>query len=727
MADNDIKIQGSIEIDASGAVQGQQQAATAIKGTGDALEQTQNKAATATGLFGKLKTAIKETSVGFEVGGKAAGGLNNGLLLISNNPIVKLFTFLAKLIEPIIEHFKKMEGVSDALNKAFATFSGVVNVLVEKALKPLIDTVVKAVGFLSNLFTTITNFFSSDAAKAGKALGEINEALDDLNDTEADSILARAESNRLLQEAREITADANVPIKERIEALKKAGKIEFDELTNSIAINTKRAELLMNKLALEIGARQDVIDKIKSGNLEQMIAARAELMLDKSINKDKLKEIDALIVAAEDSAAQRAKINKKVISGEKSLLAEQERNNKEAADKVKNQQNKAAAEHKKYLELKRKLTNDNEQALITDQQTLDIAKQREQLAQQKKQIEDINVSAEKKRELIKLAETSFANEEKKIREKFQKEKDDKEKEAMVKFNDELNKLHTENVIAGIKNTRQKEEAQLDLQYAEKFEKAKEQYKNDAAKLNQIQAELATGQRIAQQNLEQKWHDEDEAKRKEKEKQQSELAGNILDKGLSPEELELQKLDETYKKKFEIAEGNEALMTETIRAYEDERNAIKQASADKQLGIATGLAGTVSDVIGKETAVGKSLAIAEATINTYLAASQVLRDPKATLLQKIAGVATALATGFKTVKGIQSTQVPKSGGAGGGSSSASVAAPITPQVASTQLNAGSIQGIGNAASSGVNRSFVVESDITNSQQRLAAIQRAARLG
>jgi len=723
MAD-DIKIQGSINIDTSGAKSGVEDAKKSIEGAGDALEKTGQKANQSTGLFNGLKSKLGESGGAFKEVTSATGLFDKALNVLKANPIILVLTAIVGILVAAFNKMKDMEAVSDALNKAFAKVSGVITVLTNAVLKPLIDVVVGAINVIGNLATKLASFFGNDVAMSVDRLGELDEKLDDLNDTEMDSAITRAESNRLLQETRDLANDANVPIKDRIEALKKAGKIEYEELTKSIQINQQRASFMLEKLALEINARDEVINKIRSGNIEQMKAARAELMLNKSINKDKIKEIDALIIAAEDGAAQRAKINKKVEQNEKSLIKEQEAADKERKQKAADEQKKAEAELKKYLELKRKLTNDNEQALITDQVTLDIAKQREQLEQQKKQIEGINVSNEKKLELIKLAEQSFANESKKIRDKAQKEKDDKERESTIKFNEELSKLRTENLIAAIKDERAKEQVQLDLSYAEKFEKAKEQYKNDAVKLEAVKVEIANSQRIAQEKLEQKWKDEDDKKKKDKQQKESDLAKELNDKGLSPEELELQKLDDTYKKKFEIAEGNEDLMTETIRAYEEERTRIKQENADKQIGIASGLAGTVSDVIGKETAVGKGLAIAEATINTYLAASQVLRDPKMSLLAKIAGVAAALATGFKTVKGISSVQVPK-GGSGGGS--ASVPAPISPQQASTQLNAASIQGVGNAAQGGVNRSFVLESDISNNQERLARIQRAARLG
>jgi hypothetical protein len=141
-----------------------------------------------------------------------------------------------------------------------------------------------------------------------------------------------------------------------------------------------------------------------------------------------------------------------------------------------------------------------------------------------------------------------------------------------------------------------------------------------------------------------------------------------------------------------------------------------------------------NIFGKQSAVGKGLAIAQALINTYAGASEALRAKSVLpqpfdVISRIAAVASVLATGFKTVKAITSVQVPGGGGGGGGGSAPSVdvSAPVAPRQASTSLDTASIQGVGNAALGGVNRSFVLQSDINNSEERSARLNRAARLG
>jgi hypothetical protein len=136
---------------------------------------------------------------------------------------------------------------------------------------------------------------------------------------------------------------------------------------------------------------------------------------------------------------------------------------------------------------------------------------------------------------------------------------------------------------------------------------------------------------------------------------------------------------------------------------------------------------VSDILGKESAAGKAVAIASALINTYLgiSAGVKLGYPAA-----IPAVLAAAATGFKAVKNIMSTKVPgaasSSGGGGGGSMSApslsSSTAPITPQAQTTTLSTQSINQIGVASS----RAYVLESDVSGNQERTQRLNRAARI-
>ena len=159
--------------------------------------------------------------------------------------------------------------------------------------------------------------------------------------------------------------------------------------------------------------------------------------------------------------------------------------------------------------------------------------------------------------------------------------------------------------------------------------------------------------------------------------------------------------------------------------EEERNLRVNAAYD--IADATMALGSI---VGEQTKAGKALGVAGALINTYVGASEVIRakstipEPFGTI-QKIASVAAIIATGMRAVKSITAVQVPGGGGGGGVSAPAmSTQAPILPQLPAaqmTQLNAQSINDLGNQAV----RAYVIETDVTGNQQRMAAIKQRAR--
>ena len=136
---------------------------------------------------------------------------------------------------------------------------------------------------------------------------------------------------------------------------------------------------------------------------------------------------------------------------------------------------------------------------------------------------------------------------------------------------------------------------------------------------------------------------------------------------------------------------------------------------------------LTDFVGRDTAAGKALGIATATINTYQGASEALKQ-KSTLpspfdvIAKVLNVATIIASGIKTVKSIASVQIPgKFGGGGGMPTMAAPMTPELPQAATTNLSRQTINDIGNQAV----RAYVIETDVTSNQERMAAIRQRAR--
>jgi len=224
---------------------------------------------------------------------------------------------------------------------------------------------------------------------------------------------------------------------------------------------------------------------------------------------------------------------------------------------------------------------------------------------------------------------------------------------------------------------------------------------DRRKKDLVNAKIITQKEIAALD------EQERLKQEEANNKQFEAQKELLSKTTNFTLLSIQKQQEA---------ADASLKIEQLK--EQQKIALAQQSADALL--------AVSDVLGRETAAGKALAVSAALINTYLGITQALKLP---FPASIPAAAIAAATGFGAVKNIIAVKVPGAASSSGGnisSPSISAAAPIAPaqpQAATTNLSSQTINAIGNQAV----RAYVVENDVTSNQQRIAAIQQRARFG
>lgn len=404
---SDVQIKGKIVVDTGNAAP---QVDNLKKKLGDAGAAGKG----AQGSFSNLKKELGGMAEGMAMGGQSAGLLNNALNLLRANPIVGVIVLLAGAVVGLVNKFRQMEAVSDSMGKAWASLSGMLSTFANAVLTPLIDGFVQLVEWGTKAAEFVVGIFAPGLAKAGQEAGRLAEQLDDLEDAEKQSAIARAESNRRLQEAREIAADANVPIKQRIAALKEAAKIEKEETEKSIQIAITKARIIAEQIAIELGARDQLIQKIREGSLESLKAARNELMQMKNVNKEQLEQIDNLIIQAEEQAASLAKISKKTNTQitsiekeeqdkriakakeayeKKKALLDKERKDREDFEEQQRQDWEAAAEYERQLDAERIAEEERQQA---EEEARMLAQHQRQLARISQQ-EDERIALEKKK------------------------------------------------------------------------------------------------------------------------------------------------------------------------------------------------------------------------------------------------------------------------------------------------------------------------------------------
>lgn len=632
--------------------------------------------------LGSLSPAAKKAS-------EAAGLFNNALNIIRANPIIAVVTTLVGVVTALFQPFKKMEGVSDALGKSFGILSGIFTTFITKILTPLIDGFIQFTEVINEGLITALDALGISSKATSERFGEITEALDDLEDAQRNSALATAESNRRLQEAREIAGDANRPIKERVEALKEAARIEREETEKVIAINRQKAKLLMEQLALELGARENVLKVIRTGTLENLKIARAELMGMKNIDKDKLAAIDALIIAAEDAGAQNAKISKRT-QGQITAIEKEEANNR-----------KQAADQAFQDKLKRMEANDKvDEAALKKQKS--IALQSAETEQQKLDVEILFAQKSYKLKLKDLQDKQGLYKKDSVEYKalqaeilaLDSENIDKQIELADKQK-AINKQITDDKKKNL-DERLKAQQEWDAFYYKQLEEIK--------KLEQEREDLAFKTNIA---ISQSWVD----------------LGNNISASIGNITKVLGEGSD-FAKVFGVAQvvistaasiGNILLSGKQQQA--EYNKAIAAGNATIGVGIANAFIPGMQGLAVAQIASGKA-AVGAATIGKAISKANTIAQVTGAGVAGAAQIAAILSAGKS--KAAPSTGAGASDAGGGGSVVAS--APLVPQAQTTTLNQSQINQMGNQAA----RAYVVESDISGNQERITRLNRAARI-
>jgi hypothetical protein len=141
----------------------------------------------------------------------------------------------------------------------------------------------------------------------------------------------------------------------------------------------------------------------------------------------------------------------------------------------------------------------------------------------------------------------------------------------------------------------------------------------------------------------------------------------------------------------------------------------------------------ADLLGKNTAAGKSMAVAAALINTYQGITAELATKTVTPFEiglKIANVGIIAATGFKAVKNILAVKTPGGGGSGGGGSMGSISTPATVAPNVNVVGASRTNAIAETiAQQGQQpiRTYVVANDVTTQQGLNRSIVTSASIG
>ena len=452
------------------------------------------------------------------------------------------------------------------------------------------------------------------------------------------------------------------------------GKI-VQKVTDFVGI-TSEAERVADRVTKSTKSRNEEIDRqIKllqaQGGKEKEIA---QLQKEKADNQ--IKSIQA-VGKAEKKLTEDQKKELKDLENEKAVIDATER--KRIADAAKERAKQAADEAKKRAEERKKEIED-ERKRRQDEIRKAAEDARDAYEAGQKELRDANAAAAEENRLANLTESQRQIE-----------------ELTVAYNEKLNKAKEFGVsIEAI--TEEYNRNVADIQKKQDLADVEAQIAKDAEKIAKVENDFANDYAI---------------------------------------------LDAQRQAILTLEDDAEGKRTKLLEENSKARKAIEQSELEfkqKQIEAYSALISNLGDIVGRETAAGKALAIAGATIDTYQAANKALDADygifgPAAQIARFAAVAATIARGIKNVKAIASVKVPKGGGGGnvpggGGAGGAGVPSVQTQAPIASAVQLTNTQTIGttdvNVQNQTAVKAFVVERDITDSQDRIAKIKAAATI-
>ncbi|MNK21293.1 hypothetical protein D3C87_395470 [compost metagenome] len=613
------------------------------------------------GLSGLVSRAQEAGGVGPLLKG-AFNGIGSGIMGMTKaawgfvaNPIGAILTAIVVAVQLGMAVFKNFTPVVEKVEQIMAALGAVVE-SVKNAFIGLFT------GDASNFFSNLT----TGAAEAASEAIKLKEAQQQLaKQMELQEVL-NAEAAKSIEDLKDKIEDQTLSEEERTEALKKANKIEKENYDQRKAITDKEYANAVKQIAIGKNlTAQELKDLSEKG-----FAYAQQLAERKSISKEELEML------------KKTQMERSKIAGEEKGMVEKqtqalEKIQKDTAAKLQDEKDKreAAEEKRKEREEQRR---QKEQQIMQDA----IEKQKLQLSLF---IEQQGIKARSMQEELELAE-KLAERKKAIAlaEYKASKKTANDKLAFDIANQAIaNELAQANVNAAVANA----EKELKAFIAANQSKLKEGqflsdalYEQEIERLNEIETaeiEIKRKQKLgdelfAAEEIRIKATNAEAQNQLKAAKDESDRARQAIDlenkraadTANMEYDLEFQQQALDLRREQELADADKTgadknLINEKYNKLEKDAQA---AVMNNKLDLASSTFGNLTAIMGKESAAGKAMAVAQATIDTYKSAvsayGAMANIPVVGPALGAVAAAAAVAAGIANVKKITATKPPK---------------------------------------------------------------------
>jgi len=680
-----------------------QSTAALNKNSGDATEHFKN---------------IKEGLTGMATGTTSAGtgvkALSAEFKALLANPVVLVITAIIGVLALLYKSFTNTFAGGEKMEQVFAGIKAAAGAVLD-AIFNLGGAIIKFFsgdfkGAFEQAKSAITGVVSA-ATDAYSQMSKLTKQAQDLHKEQLKNDLEQAERAKQLAILREQSTDESIPVAKRKAALLELRKLSEQNAKDDIDLATKTRDnvIAINSIGTDAAEKnQDVINKAK------IAAVQVE-----TDNANELRRIGKQITQAdrEERAARKAEADK---------AAAEQKTRREQLMAFNSQLNKLQQENT-LAEIKDRYAK--EQAALEIKIKNDAALLKQQFDDKKitrAQYDQLENEQQIAADLARTALTDKHNDEVKANEE--------------KFQKQLADIRQKTALAGIVDQRELEAKQLEITHAQQLAQAAKDYGADAAKLQQIKQAIDADLKVQQAKLDEKNKKEDAKKKLETAMKTASGTASDPNADFKAKKAALDADVKANDEAFKAKAISEDQYLENKRRNIEAGKELDKAELQSKLDTANAIGdafGSLSELIGKQTAAGKAFAVAQATISAITGAVQSFTSLSAIPIVGpalgVVAAAAALAAGYANIKKIVAVQVPGQAGGGASAPSASVpaipAAPLAPVQRSTTIDQASINDIGNAAAGGVNpiRAYIVDSDVGTAVDKNARLERSARLG
>ena len=570
-----------------------------------------------------------------------------GVIQNFGKALVEVFTSPQKAIEGLMGLLETLwNQVSNRVTGVWDIIKGVGDIVtgdVEKGLKKVGNATLQVITGVDNVVEKVGNSVNSmkdtinEALERGAKIEKINQQL---AASEADFIEQTAILKQQFKEQNKIAEDTTKTFQEREEAARKSIEIQRS----------------INTLARERNGLEQELLNLKFASNDTSDADRAEL----AKKKAELAEQTAAMLEAETTQ------NNKVNTIHKAMLDEQKKQREEA--------------NKRYMEmLKERLAAEKRAIDVYVESNSAVAKSLEERLQiEEKGMNDRLVVLEEERKKGLVSRREYEEQKRKLEQDFSKTKVDLSVNAVqqeLAMYEQMNQSKISNegrLTAEIVTQEQQRQAAIYQMRVDALEKEK-QLKEEA---NQWDYEQQQAHEMAMLQLKQEYDSQGlelgkqlkaQQREEEKERLSLEFQDRLLtlqEEGATQWDIEAEQMAQKHQKersdldqlladkKISQERYNEQLSLMN-RQHSQEDITLKKKTEEMKMNLMAGALGQVKQLLGENTAAAKALAVAEATINTFIGVSKAisLGWPAGAIM-----AATTFATGMANVNKILSTTV-----------------------------------------------------------------------